>query len=145
MTLVELLARPDSRERVVSDCVRVIDEEVAARPGFSGTALRAGYKTFQKMRPNVTRGAVVRLMPDMAPVLDRHWVEASSSGDRRRWFDANQGRVADDLLGVTDRLAARTHNAVLHRLYKSLRGSAREHVMAGIPRLADLLEVHLGG
>lgn len=144
MTLVELLAQPTSKEKVVSDCVRVIEEEVAERPGFSGIALRTGYKAFQKMRPNITRSAVIRLMPEMAPVLDRHWIEASAAGDRHAWFEAQRGRVADDLLEVTDRLAGRTHNSVLLRLYKSLRGSARDHVMAGVPRIEDLLELHLG-
>ncbi|MCA9491722.1 MAG: hypothetical protein KC621_17445 [Myxococcales bacterium] len=144
MTLVELLAEPASKNEVVADCVRVIEEEVAARPGFSGVALRTGYKAFQKMRPNVTRSAIVRLMPDMAPVLDQHWAEAGASGDRAAWFDTQRGRVADDLLAVTDRLAGRSRNAVLLRLYKSLRGSARDHVMAGVPRLADLLRLHLG-
>ncbi len=143
MSLTVLLEDPRRRERVVADCVRVIEEEVAARPGLSGMAIRAGYKAFSRIRPGITRGAVVRLIPEMAPVMDVHWAEASASGDRRGWYRTYDGRVADELLAVTDGLASRSQNVVLAKLYRSLRGSAREHVVAGVPRLYSLLEAHL--
>lgn len=143
MSLVVLLDDPRRRERVVADCVRVIEEEVAARTGLSGLAIRAGYKAFTKIRPGITRGAVVRLVPEMAPVMDAQWSEASASGDRRGWYRNHDGKVADELLAVTDGLASRSRNVVLLQLYRSLRGSARDHVVAGVPRLFALLEAHL--
>lgn len=142
MTLREALADPTRRERVVLDGVRVVDEEVAAKRGLSGVALRAGYAAFCKVKPGITRAAVERLLPHMTEAIDRHWASACASGDPRRWFREHAGAVADDLLAVTDGLADRATNRVLVRLYRSLRGAAREHVISSVPRIPELVERH---
>ena len=142
MTLTEALQDPARRESVVADGVRVIDEEVAARRGLSGAALRAGYGAFKKLRPGITRSAVERLLPLMTPPLDRHWALAQATTDPHRYFRDHSGAVADDLLAVTDGLADRAKNRMLVRLYKSLRGQARDHVILSVPRIPELIARH---
>ncbi len=142
MTLAALIEDPARKGRVVDACVRAVDEEVHAKGGLSGMALKAGYAAFQKVRPGMTRAAVVRLLPDMVPVLDRHWIEGGANPESH--FLHHKGRIADDLLKVTDAVADRSRHAVLVKLYRSLRGAAHEHVAHGVPRLARLLRDHLG-
>ena len=142
MTLSEVLADPERRDRIVADCVRIVDEEVRAKSGLSGTALRAGYGAFQKIRPGIVQAALQRLLPMMAPVIQTHWDAALASGDAERHFRQNEVRIADDLLGVTDALAARSDNRVLTRLYRSLRPAAKDPVAKAVPRLPALLRAH---
>lgn len=143
MTLTELLQDPALKSAVVADCVRFVEDEVAARRGLSGAALRAGYAAFQKLRPGITRAAFERLLPHFAPAMDPHWQRGCAAGDPDRWFRDHAPEVADDLLAVTDRLATESKNRVLVRLYRSLRGHARDHVVASVPRLPPLVARHL--
>lgn len=142
MTLTEALQDPARRERVVADGVRLIEEEVASKRGLSGVGLRAGYAAFCKLSPGITRSAVQRLMPLVVPAIDRRWAEATASGDPHRWFRDHRGEVADDLLAVTDGLASRARNRVLLRLYRSLRGQARDHVALAVTRIPEVIARH---
>ena len=48
-TLTELLTDESKVEVVTSDCVRMIEEEVAAKRGVSGFAIKAGFKAVGKV------------------------------------------------------------------------------------------------
>ncbi len=141
LTLAALITDPAAKARLIDGCVQAVESEVRAKSGLSGMALKAGYAAFQKVKPGMTRAGVVRLLPGMAVVLDRHWSEGGA--DPSAHLIAHRGRVADDLLGVTDDIAARSRHATLVRMYRALRGTAHEHVAAGVPRLAALLAEHL--
>ena len=66
-----------------------------------------------------------------------------ASGDPNGWFVTHDGRVADALLAVTDAMAKRAQNAVMIRIYNGLRGQARDHVIAGVPRIPELIARHV--
>jgi hypothetical protein len=138
-----LLADPARRAEVVRDAERIVDEEVAARRGIQGVALRAGYAAFRQLRPGIVGLAIDRLLPLFAPIIDRHWVTAVASGDPEDWFRREADRVADDLLSVTDAVSHRTTNPIALGLYRSLRGQARSHVAAGVTRMPAFLRNHL--
>ena len=70
------------------------------------------------------------------------WAIGGASGDPQRWFRDHANVVADDLLAVTDGLAERAQNRVLVKLYRSLRGQARDHVALSVPRIPELLARH---
>ena len=142
-TLCSLLADPTKRPAIVSDAARVIESEVASKRGLRGMALKTGFKAFQSIRPGIVPMAVDRLLPHFAPVLDPLWEEAVGSGDPSAWFSRHDARVADALLGVTDTLASRAQNKVMLRIYNGLRGQAREHVLAGVPRIPELIARHV--
>ena len=79
--------------------------------------------------------------PLFAPAIEPCWCEAQASGSPNAWFEQHAGEVADALLGVTDAQAARAKNQALATLYRSLRGMARPHVIAAVPRLPSVLAV----
>jgi len=143
LTLAAVLADPERRAAVVRDAERIVDEEVAARRGVRGMALRTGYAAFRRLRPGIVPLAIDRLLPMFAPMIDRHWETAVASGDPDAWFRREAGAVADGLLAVTDALSHRTANPVALALYRSLRGQARPHVTAGVTRLPAFLRKHL--
>jgi hypothetical protein len=141
--LGEALEDPRRRDAVIRDCVQLIDDEVASKRGLSGAGIRAGYKAFVKLRPNMVRAAVKRLLPDFVPVIDPQWERGVAAGDPHRWFREHDGEIADGLLAVTDGMASHASNRVLLRLYRTLRTTAREHVRAGVPKIPTLIERHL--
>jgi hypothetical protein len=142
VSLQDKLRDPATGRVVVDDAVRILDEEVAARSGLSGMAVKAGYKTVKALKPGMIQAALGMLLPEFAPVVEPHWERAKITPDPRGYFRAHAGEIADGLLGVTDRRAARAQNAVMKKVYAQLRPSAREHTMAGVPRLVDLLQRH---
>jgi hypothetical protein len=138
-----VLSDPETRAAVVRDAERIVDEEVAARRGVRGVALRAGYAAFRRLRPGIVAAAIERLLPLFAPVIDRHWEAAVASGDPDGWFEREAGTVADALLAVTDALSRRATHPVALGLYRSLRGQARSHVASAVRRLPALLRERL--
>lgn len=143
VTLDEALKDARIREAVIADGERIVEEEVAAKGGLSGAALRAGYSAFKKVSPGIVKTALRRVLPLFVPVIDPHWVKAKHSGSPERYFRNHAETVADELLAVTDALADRSSHRVLVRIYRSLRGSARDHVIAGVPRIPALVARHL--
>lgn len=143
-TLVEVLEDPARRKAVVEDGVQLIEDEVGSKSGLTGMALKAGYKTVKKIQPGIIAGALVRLLPDFAPRVDPFYAQAQASGDVKAWFTQHAGEIADALLAVTDEKAKAANNRVMIKVYQSLRGQARTHTMAAVPRLATLIERHVG-
>lgn len=144
MSLVEVLRDPARRRAVVADGVRLIEEEVASKRGLSGAALKAGFKTVQKLKPGIVAHALDRLLPEFAPRVDPYYVQAAAQGDVRAFFEARASEIADALLAVTDEKARTAQNAVMLKVYRGLRGHAHAHTVAAVPRLADLILKHVG-
>lgn len=144
MSLVEVLRDPARRRAVVADGVRLIEAEVGSKRGISGAALRAGYKTVQKLKPGIVAQALEALLPEFAPRVDPYYAQATAQGDVRAFFRARAPEIADALLAVTDERARTAKNAVIRKVYDGLRGQAHVHTTAAVPRLADLILKHVG-
>ena len=142
--LMRTLADPARRPLVIADASAVIDSEVASKSGLRGMGLKAGYKAFKAIRPGIVPLALERLLPHFAPSIDPLWEEAVASGNPKKWFADHDAQVADALLAVTDGMAKRAQNAVMIRIYNGLRGQARDHVLAGVPRIPELIARHVG-
>jgi hypothetical protein len=142
-SLLRVLDDPVRREAITADLVRLVDEEVRGRSGMSGAALRAGYATFQRIKPGIVRLAVDRLLPELAVAVQPSWEEAARSGSDRCFTDRAE-EIAEQMLTVTDRMSERATNRVLKRLYASLRPSARRHVARSVPRLPTVIRRHAG-
>jgi hypothetical protein len=141
MTFDQLLQDPARKDRVILDCVRLIEEEVARKSGLTGVVLRGGFSAFQRLQPGIVRLAVDRLLPELWRTLEPHWV--ATRGKPEVAFSARSAVIADELLSVTDRLAERARNAMVVRLYRSLRPAAHGHVAEAVPRLGELMGRHL--
>ena len=141
--LTEALTADSKRSAVADDCMALIDAEVQDKGGFSGFAIKAGYKTVQGIKPGFVRQVVVDLLPEFARALEPIYQEALSSGRGvREYFNANAQRVADALLSITDEKANRAKSGVVKGTYEKLRGSAKKNVEAAVPRLSAMIEKH---
>ncbi|NLY94254.1 MAG: hypothetical protein GXY23_09500 [Myxococcales bacterium] len=119
------------------DCVALIESEVASKSGLSGMAIKAGFATLRGLRPGFLEHVVRGLLPEFAGAIDP--IAAEATGDVEQHLVANAGRVADALLAITDAKAERSQNRAAKSAYGRLRGSAKQHVEAVVPRLAELI------
>jgi len=144
-TLRELLAGPDKRPALIADALGVLDAEVADKSGLSGIAVKTAFKVVKGISPGFLREVVDHLLDDFLDALDPLYQEALKSGVApRQHLQANPGRVADALLGITDRRAQRAKNQMVKATYEKLRGQAKKHVEAAVPRLGELFQRHAG-
>ena len=140
--LSEALADDTRRKAVVADCVQLIEDEVGRKRGLRGMALKTGYKTVKALRPGIIGHATNRLLPDFAPAIDPFYDKGIAAGDLQRYFASNDDAIAEALLGVTDGHAQRATNRVMIRVYKTLRGAAKDHVKDAVPGLARVVAKH---
>ncbi|MFT7519150.1 MAG: hypothetical protein ACI9MC_001290 [Kiritimatiellia bacterium] len=143
MTLVEVLKDDVKRRQVAKDGAVIVNEEVSAKRGLRAAALKAGFKTIKKIKPSIIEDSLFMLLPHFAPEIDPWWDNAVASGDTREFFRTNSGKIADSLLGVTDRRAQRAKNRVMIRVYKGLRGQALKYTTESVHRLPDLVEKYV--
>jgi hypothetical protein len=141
--LTEALVSESKKNAVEDDCIALIDAEVADKGGFTGLAIKAGYRTVQGIKPGFVRQVVTDLLPEFARALDPLYQEAKSAGQGvREHFNANAPRVADALLSITDEKAKRAKSGMVKGTYDKLRGSAKKNVEAAVPRLGAMIEKH---
>ncbi len=139
-TLKEVLADAAKKPTIVKDCCDLIDAEVGSKGGLGGMAIKAAYKAVQGIKPGFVSSVVDGLLPEFAEALEPIEAEAASKGvSVPDHFKAQSGRVADALLAVTDNRAQHTKYGVIRSTYGKLRGTAKKHVEAAIPRLAGLV------
>jgi hypothetical protein len=141
-TLKEQLGSGEKRQQVIEDAIRVLDAEVADKGGLTGLAVKGGYKVVQGVRPGFVRDVVSGLLDDFLDSVDPIYQEAKQkSRPAGAYLLENKGRVAEGLLGVTDRKAQRAEG-MIKKAYDKLRPMAKGQVEAATPRLAQLLEKH---
>lgn len=142
-TLREQLAASDKRSAVIDDCCRVLDQEVSDKSGIAGLAVKGAYKVVQGVAPSFVRQVVDHLLDDFLDALQPIYAEAMEQGVKpSEHLMAQRSRVADSLLGVTDRRAEKAQRAVIKKTYEKLRPTAKKHVEAAAPRLGALLDRH---
>jgi hypothetical protein len=140
MALIDGLNDPNKTEMLVNDCVKLIDEQVAAKGGMGGLAWKGAYGTVKGVKPNYIDGAIERLLPETLVALDPMWTEGTQTGDPVGFLSQNSSRAADAVLSVTDARIEKTSNGVVRGLYNKLRGSAKNEVETAIPGLAKILD-----
>lgn len=142
MGLSEALLDSSKKSAVIADCCTLVDEEVAAKRGLSGIAVKAGYAAVKGVKPGFIANVVERLLPEFAAKLDPIWAEGVEKGDAAGYMVSNRSRVADALLSVTDAKAKSSSSGVVRGTYDKLRGSAKKNVEEAVPRLSKLIQKH---
>lgn len=142
MGLVDALNDPSKKTTVIKDCSKLVDEEVAAKGGLSGIAVKAGYAAVKGVKPGFIDHVIETLMPEFAAAIDPIWEEGKKAGKPVEHFVSNKSRAADALLSVTDAKSKNAKSALVRSTYDKLRGSAKKNVEEAIPRLGKLLEKH---
>jgi hypothetical protein len=140
MSLSEALKDESKQGAIVSDAVKLVDEEVASKSGISGFAVKKGYDAVKSIKPGFIQEVVKKLLPEFAGKLEPLWEEGKKGGAPTRFMQDNKSRVADALLSVTDAKIDSAKSAVVRSTYGMLRGSAKKNVEEAVPRLAKLVE-----
>lgn len=142
-TLTEALSDNTKRDKVIDDCVQLVDDEVKRKKGLGGVVIKTGYKAVKGIKPGFIRKVVTELLKPWSEALDPIWAEASAGGSPRQHFEQNKGQVADALLKVTDDKSKSAKNQVVRSTYEKLRPTAKKHVEDAVPGLAGVLEKNL--
>ena len=137
---------PDIREKFIVACCELVEREVSNRRGFSGAAVKAGFRVTQKVRPNLVKEVVTGLMPEFARALQPWFERAMTTSEQggpgaafRSALEQEPAAVADALLHVTD---AKIDGAseIVRKTYAHMRKNARDQVCAAVPGLAQTME-----
>lgn len=144
-TLKELLLDDAVKPTVIRDCIRLIDEEVADKSGFTGLAVKGAFAVVKALRPNMVEHQVTDMLPEMVDKLEPVWADYPTKGGGKSLTDyvvSRRSDVADALLSITDRRAKHTSNSTIRKTYEKLRPSAKRHCEEAATRLGRLLERH---
>ncbi|MBI5508787.1 MAG: hypothetical protein HY903_08550 [Deltaproteobacteria bacterium] len=142
-TLKELLLAPAVRPKVIDDCVTLVDDEVAAKSGLAGLAIKAAYAIVKKVKPGIIREAVDHLLDDFVARLEPFYAESlQAKSPVDSYFGARAEAIADALLGVTDARAERAKNKTIKAAYDKLRPTGVKHTAAAVPGVARLIGRH---
>jgi len=144
--LSDIMLKDGTRDRVISDSVRLIDEEVADRRGISGLAIKGGYKIIKRVKKGFVQEAVDGLIDEfiekLEPYLEEH-EGSGGSGSFAGFMTSNKTRVADSLLGVTDQRRDGSTNKTIRKAYDKLRPMAKSNVEQAVPRLGTMVQKYL--
>jgi len=135
----DALLQPARRPVAVHTLTEVIDAEVDDKSGLGGAAVRAGYAAAKRLGGGFVTSATDRLLPQFAAALDPFWA-ARGEQPFGAYLAAHPEAAADALLAVTDAKAANTSHGGAAKVYGSLRGRAKDHVVAALPRLGSAVE-----
>jgi hypothetical protein len=144
-TLADYVGVAPTRERVVADCVTLVDEEVKSKGGLSGVAIKGAYGTVKTIKPRFVPEVIDALFDDWVAKLEPYYARwrAGGTGSLVEYLTARSEDVAEDLLSVTDERAARSKHKTATKLYGKMRPSAKRNVSAAIPKLGGVMERHI--
>jgi hypothetical protein len=139
MTLSTILTDPAAKDQIVADCVQLIDQQVSAKGGLGGMALKATYGVVKGIGASYIPGAVERLLPEVVTTLEPLWAEGLQGGDPVAYLSQRPAEVADAILSITDSRVTKTTNGLVKSSYGKLRQSIKGDVEAAVPGLAQIL------
>jgi hypothetical protein len=145
-TLQDILLAPDTQPHVVDDCQQLIEREVSAKSGVSGTAVKVAYKTANSFAPGYLRSKVEQLVPEMVTKLEPFWADFTASGSSGfgDYLVKRGDEVSEALLSVTDAHATHSDRPIIVKAYNAVRGSAAKHINAALPDLGTLVQNYAG-
>lgn len=139
MGLNEQIKTQNTEAKIVADCAKLIDEQVAAKNGISGLALKATYGAVKGIGSGYVSGAIERILPEILTALDPMWTEGAQNGDPVEYLIQNRSRTADMVLSVTDAKIERSSNSIVRASYGKLRKSVKTDVEEAVPGLAKII------
>jgi hypothetical protein len=143
VSLAEKLTQPPHRDKVVSDCVALVDNEVKNKGGLSGAAVKVGYGVVKTVKPRFVAEVIDGMLDEWVAKLEPYYDEwAKSPGGRSfgAYLTSRKDAASEALLAVTDGRARVSKNGSVKKMYEKMRPSAKRHVEEALPRLGDLVE-----
>jgi hypothetical protein len=140
-TLVEQLGKEPRREKVVHDCVELIDAQVKKQ----GFIIKGAYSTIKAIKKGFVQETVDAMLDEWLSEIQPHYEkwEATKPSSLPDFMVARGEDIAEDLLKVTDRRAEKTSHTTAKKMYGKMRGGAKRQVVEAIPDLAKMLEKNL--
>lgn len=138
-TLSETMLDSDIRSQVVADYAALIDHQVAAKSGPTGMMIKAGYKGIKGIKPGYMEELVEILLPSFMGVLDVNYTDYTESNSQAAfdaWIAGRSQPIAEQLLGITDKVIRHADNKMVVKIYQGVRKIARKHVSMAIPEMA---------
>ena len=142
MGLSEKIQDQTVRANIAADCAKLIDQQVSAKGGLSGMAMKTAYGVIKGIGSGYIPGAIDRILPDACKAIEPIWQEGTATGDPVQYLSEHSDRTADSLLSVTDARIQTTKHAILSSTYKKLRKSVKNDVEAAVPGLAQIIQSH---
>src|SRR5579884_3291849 len=93
--LKAVLTDPAHRQQVVRDAEQLVEDEVNAKSGLSGLAIKGAFKVVRSVRPGMVPDAIDGLLDDFAARLDpfyQEYLTRSASGGGGSLGDYFAGR-----------------------------------------------------
>lgn len=143
MELTSKIKDQSVRDGIVVDCTHLIDEQVAAKGGLAGMALKATYGVVKGVGGDYVPGAIKRLLPEVMAALEPMWTEGEATGDPVGYLSEHSDRTADILLSTTDARIARNGGGIIGASYHKLRQSVKQDVVMAVPKLAKIIDKHV--
>ncbi|MGB3300453.1 MAG: hypothetical protein WBA76_19495 [Phormidesmis sp.] len=143
MELTDKISDKSTYTRMVSDCTQLIDEQVSAKTGLSGIALKTTYKLVKGVSQDYISGAVRRLLPETLTALSPIWTEGAQQGDPVSYLSQHSDRTADVILSTTDARIAKNGGGIIGASYSKLRPSVKRDVVDAVPKLARIIGKHV--
>lgn len=144
-SLMDVLNDPARKQAMVTDALHVLDQEVSDKSGISGLAVKGAFALVKAFKPGILSEVIESLLPDFAralePMLARY---TGGPSGVEPYLRQHQNEFVQSLLGVTDERARRTTNQTLLKAYQKLRPTGEKHVAEAVPRVAGLIQRHLG-
>jgi len=140
-TLVEQLGKEPRREKVVHECVELIDAQVKKQ----GFIIKGAYSTIKAIKKGFVQETVDSMLDEWLSEIQPHYEkwEATKGSALPDFMIARGEDIAEDLLKVTDRRAEKTTHTTAKKMYGKMRDGAKRHVIEAIPDLARMLEKNL--
>jgi len=142
MELTDKINDTAAYARIAADCTQLIDEQVAAKGGLSGVALKATYTVIKGVSNDYVTGAVRRLLPETLSALNPIWTEGVDYGDPVAYLSEHSDRTADLILSTTDARIAKNGGGIVGASYHKLRKSIKRDVVDAVPDLAKIIHKH---
>lgn len=150
-TLAETLLTAQNRPVLVRDCDQLIHDEVAAKKGVTGLAIKAAFKTVTTVKKGIIPDVVDALLDEFVAQLEPFYAEfltspaESSAGAPRQirpYVIQHADRIADALLRITDQRADQSRHTTLVKAYRKLRPQGQKQVVEAMPRIGEMLAKH---
>ena len=139
--LKDILLQSGNRDRVIGDCVNLVESEVASKSGLGGMAVKTGFGVIKKLNPRIIHMAVNKLIDDFVDAMTPFYedYQATNATNLESHWSGKRRELADSLLGVTDKRIAKVANKTIQKAYAKLRPSGAKHVEASIPGIAQVV------
>jgi hypothetical protein len=140
--LPDILQADGARPAMSADCQAIIEQELSAKSGVSGAALKVAYKAVTAFAPGYYQSTVDGMVPHLLAQLQPFWSDylAAGGGQFGDYLVKRGGEVSEALLKVTDDMAYGSDRGAVVKAYNAVRGGAGKHIEAALPGVGSIVE-----